>query len=246
MADAKNTPEKEVKKQEEAPAAEGKTEEKKEVTVGEVVQQKAKEVPKPATVGLDKFLDLKEENKEQKKLIKDLEARLEDGETKEEILEDIDGLADEYNVDKRFLNKLVKAVKTSTEREVEARVSSKFKSIEDRENADKIDKAFTKHFGKAMETMPEYSEIVNPDVIRTLSLDPSNSNKTFPQLIEETYGKVLSGKRTIEQTRPRGGKEPDAIDFNKARNNPAYLKEVLSDPDLKKEYNKGLIERLGM
>lgn len=235
----KNTPEQEVKKSEESSTPENQ----KDITVGEVVQQK-KEVPKPEVVGLDKFLDLKDQVKEQKKLIKDLESRLADGETKEEILDDIDGLADEYNVDKRFLNKLVKAVQSSAEKEVEARVASKLKPIEEKENADRIDKAFTKHFNSAMESMPEYQNVVNPEVIKALSLSPSNSNKTFPQLIEETYGKVLGGKRTIEQARPHSGKELESIDFSKARKDPTYLKEILKDPELKKEYNKGLIDRI--
>ena len=238
-----NTPDKEVKQSPETPAAEAKAEEKKEVTVGEVVQQDSKkEVPKQEMVGLDKFLDLKDQLKEQKKLIKDLESRLADGETKEEILEDIDGLADEYNVDKRFLNKLVKAVKTSTEKEL----SSKLRPLEERENEDRISKAFNKHFTAAIESMPEYQNVVNPEVIKQLSLNPANSNKTFPQLIEETYGKVLSGKRTIEQARPRGGKEPESIDYSRARKDPAYLKEILSDPDLRREYNKDLTNRIGL
>jgi hypothetical protein len=95
-----------------------------------------------------------------------------------------------------------------------------------------------------MAEMPEYSAIVNKDVIKTLSLDPANQNKTFQQLIEETYGNALGGKRTLETTTPRGGKALESVDFDRAKKDGKYLEEVLANPDTKKEYNEGLIGRL--
>lgn len=54
-----------------------------------------------------------------------------------------------------------------------------------------IDEAFKKHFTLAVNDMPEYKNIVDPNVIKELSLKPENSNKTFPQLITETYSNKL-------------------------------------------------------
>jgi len=92
--------------------------------------------------------------------------------------------------------------------------------------------------------MPEYENLVNREVIKVLSLDPKNANKTFAQLIEETYGKAITGKRTIETTKPGGGKEPTEIDFDKALKDTEYFKEIMSNPTLKKKYNDSISSRV--
>jgi hypothetical protein len=83
------------------------------------------------------------------------------------------------------------------------------------------------------------------EVIKTLSLDPKNSNKTISQLIEETYGNALPGKRSIEQNKPGGSKESGEIDFDRAKKDGSYFKEIMADPGLKKKYNDNLIGRVG-
>lgn len=238
----KDTPEVEVKTPTDTPT------EQKEETVGEVMDkvEPKKDIPKPETVGLDKFLELKKEAKEQKKLIKDLEERIASGESKEDIIDDMDSLAEEYNVDKKFLGKLVKAVKSSTEKDIEERVSSKLKPLEEKEKSERIDKIFTQHYADALERVPEYKDIANANVIKSLSLDPINSKKTFIQLIEETYSKAIVGKRTIESTKPRGGKEPEEIDFKRATSDGAYFEEIMADPQLKKKYNENLAHRINL
>ena len=95
-----------------------------------------------------------------------------------------------------------------------------------------------------MEKMPDFKGLADPDVIKTLSLDPKNANKTLTQIVEDTYGNFLTGRRTVETTTPRGGKEPEKIDFARMTKDPSYYKEVMSDPDRKKEYNNNLHERL--
>ena len=105
-------------------------------------------------------------------------------------------------------------------------------------------KLFTEHFTKTMAEMPEYEKIVNRDVIKTLALDPRNANKTFAQIIESAYGHLITGKRTLETTKPGGGKEDTTIDFNKARSNGEYFKEIMADPELKKQYNSEIEKRL--
>lgn len=58
-------------------------------------------------------------------------------------------------------------------------------------NSELVDKLFQKYFTLAMDTMPEYKSIVDPAVIKELSLKAENSNKTFQQLITETYASKL-------------------------------------------------------
>lgn len=203
-------------------------------TAGEIIEAANPTEKKPETVGLDKFLDLKNENKDLKKAIKDLEKRVDQGATTVELSDDIAAIGDEFDVDKTFLAKLTKAIRS----QVESAADEKIKPLQKKERDDLIDKAFTKHYTEAIETIPEYKDIANPEVIKALSLLPANSKKTFVEIIEETYGKVnASGRRTIETTRPGGGKEPQPLDVARARKDTEYFKEVMADPKLKAEYN---------
>lgn len=224
--------------------------EPKEKTVGEVIEPKApepskqkEEEPKVETVPLADFLELKKSNKELKKSMKELEKRLGD-DPAADVSQDIDAIAEEHNIDKDFLKKLTKSIRSEIEKDTDAKVASKLKPFEEKDRAEKIDAAFKTHFTKAMENLPEYKGIVNAEVIKTLSLNPQNANKTFTQLIEETYGHAVSGKRTIEPTKPGGGKEPTEIDYERAAKDSAYFKEIMANPDLKKKYNTNLEKRL--
>lgn len=199
-------------------------------TVGEVLKQ---EEEKPETVSLAKFMKEKRARQELEAQIADLQTKANEGATKTEIATDLKALAEEHNIDAGFLSKLAKAI----EAQAEARIEERLKPITEKEKQAKIDSAFQAGFGKAMENMPEYQEIVNPDVIKTLSLNPNNANKTFRQLIEETYGNALGGRKTIEKAVPRGGNASGELDYNRAKRDSAYYKEVMADPVLKSQYN---------
>lgn len=243
MADAKPAPEAEVKpevKPEAKPAEEVKTE-----TIGDVLETKPKE-EKSDSVPLAAFLEVKNDNKELKKELVALQRKIDAGASAEEVSEDIDAIGEEFGVDKKFLKKLSTAIEKRADKLAEQKLEKTLGPLNERERSAKIDKIFKEHFDKAMTDMPEYAEIVNPAVIKALSLDPSNQNKTFTQLIEETYGKALpAGKRTLETTTPRGGKSPDGIDYERAKKDQKYFAEIMSDPDLKKEYNASLVARVG-
>lgn len=223
------------------PKVEAKTEEVKE-TIGQAMASKEKEDSK--TVPEAAFLEMKRTNKELTKELKDLKKLIETDAPKDEISENIDEIAKEYDIKPEFLKKLAKSIRKDAEKDIDARVDARVKPLEGKDRADKIEKVFTTHFDKAMEDMPEYKGIVNRGVIKTLSLDPDNQNKTFSQLIEETYGNAIGGKRTLETTTHRGGKTIDKVDFERAGKDQKYYNEVMADPTAKKEYNEGLVERL--
>lgn len=187
------------------------------------------------TVGLDKYLTEKNARKDAEKRIKELEDSIRDGATPKEIATDIDAIAEKYpDVSKDFLRDIAGVMSSRVEQAV--------KPLQAEKTQKKIDEVFAEHFGKAMAEMPEFKEIVNPEVIKTLSLDPKNANKTFKQIIEETYGNALTGKRTIETTTPGGGKDTDPLDFAKARKDPAYFDTVMANPRLKAEYNDKMLK----
>lgn len=245
MDDARNKEETVVvstKTEENKPAEETK----KEETVGDIIKnQPKKEEKKENLIPEAAFLDEKKGRKAAEKELAELKASIASGATKEEVAADIADIAKTHNVDPEFLTTFAKKIKADLKGEVEQEISSKFKPLEEKEKAEKLDKTFKKHFDAAIEKHPEFKDIANAEVIKTLSLDPRNADKTFSQIIEDTYGHTIPGKRTIETTSPGGGKEPGVVDRDRAKKDPAYFAEVMANPTLKKQYNDGLAERIG-
>lgn len=217
----------------------------KETTPANGAEETISEVFNPQeSVPLSKFLEIKNESKEAKRQIAELQAKIEDGATKVEISKGIKEIADEHNVDENFLSAFASTIKAQAEADLDNKISEKLKPFEEKGKTEKINEVFNKHFEKALEAMPEYKDIINKDVIKSLSLDPVNANKTFTKIIEDSYGHLIKGKRTIESSTP-GKDDVQNLDSSKFKD-PNYMKKVLADPELKKEYNKGLIERLNM
>lgn len=210
-------------------------------TIGDVLDTMPKETPKENSVPEHIFLEQKKARKEAEKRIKELEAMINDGATKKEVSSDIASIAKEYDIDPDFLDKFAKSVRSEATREVDERLSTTLGELEKKNNAEKIEKAFNTHFNLAIEAMPEFKDIVNPSVIKSLSMLPQNGNKTFSQLIEETYGNAITGKRTIQSTVPSGGKEPAPLDYNRANTDKEYFAQVMANPKLKEEYNKVML-----
>lgn len=153
---------------------------------------------------------------------------------------DIKRLAEEHNVDADFLDKLVSAIKAETNSSVEERL----RPLAEREEAERVERAFNEHFHKTIDAMPEFKDVVNPLVIKQMALNPENASKTFQQLIEEAYGNSLQGKRSLESSTPRGGGTIDKLDFDRARKDANYFKEVMANPSLRAEYNQSITDRV--
>jgi len=124
------------------------------------------------------------------------------------------------------------------------KLAHKLEQIEERETRARLDATFQEHLNKALEKAPEYKAVVNVDVIKALAFNPANKNKTYSQLLDEAYGNALTGRRTIETTTPRGGAKDTKVDMQRAQSDATYRHEVLADPELKKQYNAGLTDRV--
>lgn len=222
-------------------------------TVGEVIKEAIPgagdgegEGHEGEMVPLSALLDVKKDNKKMAKDLKKLQDLIDaGGSSKEDIADEVEALAKEFDVDPKFASRLLNMAEGRAEKKVGDTIKPILEQNEKltrREKDDLINKAFTKHFDAAMETLPEYKEIADPEVIKTLSLVPSNANKTFAQLIESTYGKAIAGKRSIDTVKQTGGgKDTSPLDIDKARRDPAYFAEVMADPALKKEYNEKML-----
>lgn len=254
--DNKDTNVPEVKEEQPLPASEPEKVEEagEEQTIGEALQSEPEqEAQKPqlSEAQLDKLINegkafefTKKENKTLKRKIKEMEEQLQKGASMEDVADDIESLAEEFQVDTRFLSKLEKAMRSKFEAEIDERVESKLKPLTDKEKETKQTQLFDKFLASALEKMPEYEAVINKEQLKILALAPSNKGKTMSKLIEETYSGSLGGRPTIETTTPRGGKEPKEVDFARARKDPEYFREIMSDKDLKEKYNDGLAQRI--
>lgn len=205
-------------------------------TFGEKVQDK-----KPEVVPMARLNKEINRRKEFEKRVVELERQLADGDiSKNEMSTDLKALAEEHNIDAGFLDKLVKTIKSQSEADIDERL----RPLTEREAREKRDKAFSEHFGKALESFSEIKDVVNPEVIKQMAFNPANANKTFTQLIEEAYGNVAQGKRTLEPTTPRGGYKEGPVDVDRARKDTEYFKEIMANPQTKAEYNQRLHERV--
>jgi len=222
-----------------------KTDNNPEVKPQETISEQLKTTNnKVDNVPLATYLSAKNEAKEMSAKIKELEAKVAEGATKVEISDDIEALGREYSVDPKFLARLTATMTAKAKSEMARETEEVLGPLKEKDRQEQIDKAFKTSFGVAMETLPELKAVVNADIIKQLSLLPQNANKTFVQLIEETYGNAVTGRRTIETSTPNGGREPASIDYNRASKDNAYLNEILSNPQTKAEYNRDLHKRI--
>lgn len=213
-------------------------------TINDIVAE-PKETPKE-TVGLDKYMTEKKARQAAEKKIADLETAIKNGATQSEISSDIAAIGDEYGVDKDFLVKLTNTIQTKLGSEFD----SKLKPITEEKEKAKFESTFNQKLNDALESMPEYKNVVNPEVLKQLVLVRDNSGKlingniSMEQLIENTYVNAIGGKRVLETASPKGRQEPVDIDMSRMNSDATYYKEVMSNPNLKAKYNSGTVDRL--
>ena len=227
------TPAPEVTEQKDAPVVEAPVVE----TIGDIIAPK-EAVPKVESVPmarLNKEINRKKELETEVAALKEQLA----GKSQGQIDKSIQELAAEHNVDPEFLDKFAANVRSQLEQSFE----EKLRPITDKEKALARDAKFAEVYNKTLGEMPEFKDVADMSVIKQLALNPANAGKTFPELMEETYGRFVQGKRSIESTVPRGGNAPGALDYAKAQKDKAYFAEVMSDPKLKAEYNAEMIKR---
>lgn len=182
------------------------------------------------------FVLEKKARKEVEKELRSLKESIENGASQREISSDIESIADKYEVDKGFLEELSSTIKKGFEDELTAK-----QEVEQRAN--KFESSFKKAYDQALERGPEFRTIANPDVIKQLALLPQNAKKTISQILEDTYGNALTGKRTIETTKPGGGKDPEPLDITRASTDTSYFLEVMADPKKKAQYNEAMLKK---
>ena len=207
-----------------------------EKTVGEEFGTQPKKGEKPETVPFRVFEKLKTDMK----LLKDqVEASTQSAKPIDDS--DIELLSKKYSVDANFLNELASVI----DKKNADKYGKKIDDFESDVRSRQIDVAFKKGLKIALDKLPDYSDIVNEEVIKTLSLNPQNSSKTISQLIEETYANSIKGKPSLESPTPNANvnNSPD-VDIARATKDPAYFKEIKADPAKLAMYNEHLLKNI--
>ena len=206
--------------------------EQKEETVSEMLgnSQTSESVP------LNKFLNEKKQRKELEKRIKELE----ESKTKD-VSEGVKSLAEKHNLDVSVVEDLVGAIRS----EATAEFDDKLKPILEKERKAKFESAFNDMYQKAIDRNPQYKDIAKKSVIKALSLDPSNANKTFSNLMEENFGHLIEKKKSFESgSQGVNSMEETSVDFEKAQQGGEYYDKVMANPKLKEEYSAKLLKLL--
>ncbi len=203
----------------------------------EQIAEKANGKQESKTVGIDKFLDEKKGRKQAEKALKELQEKIAGGDaTDDELSDDIADIAKEFpEINPRFLKLM--------EKMAERKAEKKMKPITEKEKQDNFDKIVEERFNTVLDSYPEFKGIANLSVIKALVKDPSNAHKKVSQIIEDTYGGLIQGRKTIESTKPNGGKEPAMLDYDRANKDATYFDEVMNNPKLKAEYNTEMLKR---
>jgi hypothetical protein len=246
MADeVKEAPKTEETKEEVKPKTEGKEAETKveateEVKMGELLKEEPEKESR--TVPEAVLIEQKRENKELKKDLAELKELIKSGASNSEVSNDLKEIAEEHNVDIDFLNKLTKSIKGT----LEAEFNEKIKPIAEKGKREEYDRVFNQHYDRVLENLPEYKGIADKDTVKMLSLSPDNANRTLKQILDTTYGRFLTGKKTLESVKGKTGETITDIDFGRARKDGEYFKEIMADPELKKKYNENLVSRINL
>src|ERR1035437_9740029 len=211
--------------------------EEKEVKAGEVLETTKEDKREPKMVPEAALIEYKKENKQ---LVKEIKQLIESGAAKKEVAADLKTLADEYGVEP----KMVEGITAAVRQQIEGEFEKKDAPVKAKALAAEKDKIFEEHFAKTLEENPEYARLVNKDTIKSMAFDPTNANKTFAQIFQAAYGHLVTGKKTLEPTKPRGGAKDTDIDLSKPINDSEKFAEIMADPELKAKYNEEMLKRL--
>lgn len=208
--------------------------------VGEILKEKKEAKLVPEAV----LIETKKEVKELKKELADAKKQLEDGVSKKEVSASLKELAEEYELPEEFLQKLIGLTRKEAEAEIEAKMGAELKPLKEKEAREKFDATFKEHFDKSLEALPEYKGVADMELIKTLAKTPEYASKTFEQIFEKLYPNVKTTRKTLDESKPTRGGTRQEIDYAKAKEDSDYFKEIMADPQLKKEYNENLKNRV--
>ena len=219
------------------------TEEEVVETQEETIASAMEEKKTPDQIPYNRFQEKVNENKELKERIGELEqAAQADNMSKEEVASDLEDIASEFNLDAKVLDKVADKLASKAQQTIDEKLAP----LTAREQKAQQDRVLGQMLDKALESNPDFKDVVNPDVIKQLALNPDNANKTMTQLIQDTYGSAVkvTDKKTMESTTPGKSEAITSVDYDRAQTDSEYFAKIKADPALKAEYNQKMTEQL--
>lgn len=199
-------------------------------------QTEGKLVPEAA------LIQYKRENKTLKRQIEAFKRAKEEGADGSETTEGIAELAEEFDLDPRFLSKLKKAVRGELEQDIDQLVETRLKPLSEKERVREQNRQLTAAYKSLIKQRPEYEGIVNIETFKALALHPQNRGKTLSSILADSFGHLVKGRATLDTTVARSGEESiDKLDYERAQKDVKYFKQIMSNPKLRKEYNDRMI-----
>ena len=172
--------------------------------------------------------------------IAELRKTLEDnaGKSGEVSNDDINKIAEEFDVDPKFATALANAISSKSEKAVAKAREDLQKEISKRDQELKV-REFEDAFDKALTNATDGIDVtVDREAVKTVFLDrvKANQDLTVAEVVAQMYGGA-SGRSSSEDD-ARGGAEGSgtAIDFDTARKDPKKLSAILADPTAKSKY----------
>lgn len=203
------------------------------------------EPKKPAVSPQERvILELKSENRELKSMIKDeviptmreMQKQINNGSlSKSEAKDELETLAEKYELDPEFVKELAGAIKTKTTKEVEDKYLTDIKDIKaDRETGKRvtqearIKQAVISEFDRVVEENPGYAKLAKKEVITKMILNnPEYQEMAMEDVLAEVYGDVETP--SMDGYTPQGSGHVADVD----------AKELADKPNLKgDELNK--------
>lgn len=213
----------------------------------ETLSEKSEDV-----VPLKKYMAEKNAKRDAEHKAKELEAELtklreNPHKSSEDIKFDVKSLAQKHDISEEVLSDILNASYNLTKDKVKAELEqeftpklAEFENIKRDKERQEFETKFSIVLEQSLADMPEYSNLVDKEDLKQWVKSGQYSKLTLPQLIEQKYGKFVVGKKTIETS--HASKQVESIDTSKPLSDEQYLK-LDTDPNLKKEWAEGLIER---
>lgn len=178
------------------------------------------------------IVDLKKENREMKKMIRDeviptirdLQQQIKKGGTSaDDALDELDALAKEWELEPKFVQKLASILLTKSKKQFEDEYLSDIKDIKKKtEDQSKeisnaqITSAISKEFDRVIADNPDLAKVAKKEAVKKYIMSSEeNLGRTMEDILEELYGDSARPEPGMEGYSSQGGNHPKDPDYSK-------------------------------
>ena len=209
------------------------------------------------------IVDLKKENREMKKMIRDeviptireLQQQIKKGGTSaDDALDELDALAKEWELEPKFVQKLASILLTKSKKQFEDEYLSDIKDIKKKtEDQSKeitnaqITSAISKEFDRVVADNPDLAKVAKKEAVRKYIMSSEeNLSRTMEDILEELYGDSAKPELGMEGYSSQGGNHPKEPDYKtpSEEDHKRIAESRQKGGQEFEKYQEGLIDRL--